>query len=192
MRRSDDDLRYPPELTGRTGFKNFTWTTEAIADWLTDNTAMPDLPAALRGWDLLQFDGIDSADKAMAALVSHLWSRGNTVRREEGDSCWRIELPAQWSDYEARLSKSNRKLARRLQKRQFDTGRAVLHTAADDEQFDRGFEILVDWHQRRWQSRGEAGCAAAVGTVPDMASRGPLAWWRVVGAVGAVVFGVAG
>ena len=33
MRRSDDELRYPPELTGRVGFKNFTWTIEAIADW---------------------------------------------------------------------------------------------------------------------------------------------------------------
>jgi len=33
MRRPEDDMRYPPELTGRVGFKNFTWTTEAIADW---------------------------------------------------------------------------------------------------------------------------------------------------------------
>jgi len=33
MKRADDDMRYPPELTGRVGFKNFTWTTEAIADW---------------------------------------------------------------------------------------------------------------------------------------------------------------
>ncbi len=33
MRRSEEDMRYPPELHGRTGFKNFTWTTEAIADW---------------------------------------------------------------------------------------------------------------------------------------------------------------
>jgi len=33
MRRPEDDMRYPPELTGRVGFKNFTWTMEAIADW---------------------------------------------------------------------------------------------------------------------------------------------------------------
>jgi len=33
MRRHEDDMRYPPELTGRVGFRNFTWTTEAIADW---------------------------------------------------------------------------------------------------------------------------------------------------------------
>jgi hypothetical protein len=33
MRRTEEDMRYPPELEGRTGFKNFTWTTEAIESW---------------------------------------------------------------------------------------------------------------------------------------------------------------
>jgi hypothetical protein len=33
MRRFEEDMRYPPELHGRTGFKNFTWTPKAIGDW---------------------------------------------------------------------------------------------------------------------------------------------------------------
>ncbi|HHZ94805.1 MAG TPA: hypothetical protein EYN67_04405 [Flavobacteriales bacterium] len=33
MIRTEDEMRYPPELHGRVGFKNFAWTIEAISEW---------------------------------------------------------------------------------------------------------------------------------------------------------------
>ena len=33
MIRAEDEMRYPPEASGRRGFKNFTWSMEAVRDW---------------------------------------------------------------------------------------------------------------------------------------------------------------
>ncbi|WP_197442839.1 GNAT family N-acetyltransferase [Lignipirellula cremea] len=126
--------------------------TTAVASWLTRNN---------REWDVLELAGVSTSDCVAAKLVGNLVDNGNAVNRKEADNCWRIELPDNWDDYLAALSKSHRKQIRRLWKNAFESGRAQLHTASSPEELQRGMEILVDQHQRRRRSLGEPGCFAS-------------------------------
>ena len=133
--------------------------TQALADYLTDDglAAGPDRPH----WDLLQLDGIDAEDTAMAHLLRHLADRGCTVHRRDALSCWRLELPATWDEYLQTLSKNYRKQVRRLQRNVLDSGRAVLHSVEKSEDLPRAVDVLIDLHQRRWAALGKPGCFAS-------------------------------
>ena len=95
--------------------------TDTLAEWLTGQS---------HRWDLLQLSGVDAQDRAVAQLAEHLWARGNTIYRQAGPNCWRIELPQTWDEYLASLSKSHRKQVRRLQRRVIESGRAAHRGAA--------------------------------------------------------------
>src|SRR5688572_14081194 len=123
------------------------------AEWLRNVAADPQC-----GWDAVRLEGIDSQDAAIECFVQELSARGCSVHRRAGPNCWRLELPADWAAYEASLSKSHRKQVRRLIDRVFDSGRARLHTVADQSQLERGWQILIDLHQRRRRALGESGC----------------------------------
>jgi CelD/BcsL family acetyltransferase involved in cellulose biosynthesis len=98
-------------------------------------------------------------------LLDHLTELGNDVYPRAGLSCWRIELPGQWEDFVTRLSKSHRKQVRRAARRLVNRG-VVLHQATTLDELRQGFEILVDLHQRRWESLDEGGCFARPGFTP--------------------------
>ncbi len=170
--------------------------TEAIADWLTDAAA-----DSLDGWDLLQLEAVAAATSAMDRLVSHLWASGNTIHREPGPNCWRIALPGSWGDYVGTLSKSHRKQVRRFERRMRDEGKAEFHLVRDEEELNRGMEILVDLHQRRRQSLGEPGCfanASFAGFISDMtrdmlaSGHLQLGWLEIDGARAAAELQLAG
>lgn len=131
--------------------------TAAVARWLT---AAGPISASENAWDLLELSGIESTDCAVAQLVAHLAEEGCVVHRRPGPNCWRIELPLTWDEYVASLSKSHRKQVRRGERKLETPGHAVLHTASNDIELNRGLAILVDLHQRRRQSLGEPGCFA--------------------------------
>jgi CelD/BcsL family acetyltransferase involved in cellulose biosynthesis len=130
----------------------------SLADWLTGHA---------RDWDLLEWDNVEADDPALGLLANELAARGHIVRRERALACWRLAFPESWEAYEARLSKSHRKQARRHESRLLDTGRAVLHTVGPGdagpltEQFDHAYSILVDLHQKRWKRRLAPGAFAS-------------------------------
>jgi CelD/BcsL family acetyltransferase involved in cellulose biosynthesis len=128
----------------------------ALADWLTENSR----GAQSGGWDVIELAGVAEGDPAVGRLLGHLADVGCAVHRRRALSCWRIDLPASWEEFVARLSKSHRKQVRRAA-RELESGRVIRRRAANLEQLGRGFEILVDLHQRRWQNRGERGCFAS-------------------------------
>lgn len=132
--------------------------TAAVAQWLT----VADDPRSDGGnaWDLLELSGVESTDSVVAQLVAHLSEEGCVVHRRPGPNCWRIELPATWDKYVAGLSRSHRRQVRRSERTLAAPGHAVLSTSDDEALLRRGFEILVDLHQRRRQSLGEPGCFA--------------------------------
>ena len=70
-------------------------------------------------------------------------------------------LRLDWEGYLEQLSKSHRKQLRQWQRRLFDTGQATFCTATDESGVERGWNILTDLHQRRWNKLGERGCFAA-------------------------------
>ena len=123
-----------------------------IAAWLTSRECGQKL------WDRLELDGVERDEPSVKALGKQLRELGNIVQLEAGLNCWRIQLPSEWDEYVACLSKSHRKQVRRADRRILQTGQAVLHTVRDSERLPEAFEILVDLHQRRRRSLGESGC----------------------------------
>mgnify|MGYP002623874260 CR=1 FL=1 len=168
----------------------------ACADWLTAAAGDPE-----HHWDTLLLEAVPACDTTMNSFVGHLWSGGSKIHREAGPNCWRIELPPTWEEYVATLSKSHRKQVRRIERRQLDSGRAVLHTTAGEAGLQRGMEILVDLHQRRRQSLGEPGCFSSdafAGFLHDtaghfhQAGKLSLAWIEIDGTPAAAEFQLTG
>ncbi len=146
----------------------------AVAGWLTRAAEARNGSDRNDSWDLLELTGVASTDATIAQLVALLAESGCSVHRRPGPNCWRIELSGSWDDYLGQLSKSHRKQVRRVERRLLESGRAVLCTAANVDELDRGLEILIDLHQRRRTSLGEPGCFASPqfdGFVRDVASQ---------------------
>lgn len=132
---------------------------ESLAHWLTEQQMAG--TSTRVDWDVLELTGIAEGDLVGKRLLESLAMLGNDVHLRPGLSCWRIALPASWPEYVATLSKSHRKQVRRLTRRMLDAGRARLHVARDALEIERAFDLLVDLHQRRWQSRGQSGIFAS-------------------------------
>ncbi len=127
-----------------------------MARWLCEQSSR----AGDDAWDVLELSGIDHHDQVTQKFISQLKHHECRVHVRPGLDCWRIELPSSWEDYVGTLSKSHRKQVRRVERRMLEPGRAVLHTAQDEQELDQGMAILVDLHQRRRSSLGEPGCFA--------------------------------
>lgn len=109
-------------------------------------------------WDRLDFEAAVVGDSTIGALVDELVIRGADVEWRPGVNYWRIPLPPTWDDYLALLSKSHRKIIRRLAAQTLDTSRAVWHTTRRADEFNRDWSAFIDLHQRRRTSLGEPGC----------------------------------
>jgi CelD/BcsL family acetyltransferase involved in cellulose biosynthesis len=72
-----------------------------------------------------------------------------------------LQLPGGWEEYLAKVSKGRRVKIRQIVKRELETGRVVSRLAETPEEFERGWRIFCDLHQRRRQSLGEKGCFAS-------------------------------
>jgi CelD/BcsL family acetyltransferase involved in cellulose biosynthesis len=129
----------------------------ALAEWLTENGRRDH--HGQESWDLLELGGVVAGDRTVSRLLDHLSDSGNEVYPRAGLSCWRIDLPACWDEYVLRLSKSHRKQVRRAARKLAEKDVQLRH-AQTMEEFDIGFAVLLDLHQRRWQSLGQQGCFA--------------------------------
>lgn len=123
-----------------------------LAGWLDNELADE--------WDAIELDQVDPTDPALATLVESLRQRDYTIHESVGMNCWRIPLPGTWDEYLARFSKRRRERVRSAYKKGFDSGRGMLHRAQTSAELSRGWEILVDLHQRRRRSLGQPGCFA--------------------------------
>jgi CelD/BcsL family acetyltransferase involved in cellulose biosynthesis len=173
--------------------------TLALADWLS--AAADGSDGERNAWNLLELNGVDAGDRTVARLVEHLAVRGKLVHRRARSSCWRVKLPRDWDAYLATLSKSHRKQLRRLERNYFRTSRARLRVARNEEELDRGLQVLVQLHQRRRESLGERGCFSStrfaafhVDTAQRLLRSGNLrlVWLEVDGRIVAVEFQVLG
>ncbi len=129
----------------------------ALANWLT--AAARDGGDNFLEWDLLELSGVVAGDRTIGPLLDHLANLGHDIHPRPGLSCWRIELPTQWGDFVARLSKSHRKQVRRAA-RILSSDKIVLRRATTPDELRHGFDLLVDLHQRRWESLDNRGCFA--------------------------------
>jgi CelD/BcsL family acetyltransferase involved in cellulose biosynthesis len=143
-----------PSLLCEPGYEDRV--TDAIACWLTNESESSSTDADT-AWDFMELGAIEQNDRAMSRLARALERAGNAVQVTSGKNCWQIELPEQWDEFLGRLSKSHRKQVRRSDRRLLNSGRVRFHRASNDDELNRGFEFLVDLHQRRWESVGQRG-----------------------------------
>lgn len=82
------------------------------------------------------------------------------VRRLPDEACYTLDLPSDWDEYVAGLSKSLRYEARRLEKAPYATGEAEVRTLKEPHEVREGLEALFDLHAKRWRKRGLPGVFA--------------------------------
>lgn len=135
----------------------------------------------LLDWDLLELEGVDSGDLAVAAFMDELRKRGCLVQRRPMESCWAVLLPETWTVFLEMQSKSHRKQLERVIRGSVDAGRGVWHRVTNADGFAQAWPMLIDLHQRRWQSVGQPGAFASQAfrdfhsdVAPRMLTRGQL------------------
>lgn len=127
---------------------------ECLADFLAQQSLGSEGQPA---WNQISLEGVDAEDTMMCHLAKALAERDLLVYGHPDSNCWRIDLPASWDEYLDRLSASHRKQLRQLQRREVQSGCAVLHTAANPDSVAAAWPMLLDLHRRRRHSLGEAG-----------------------------------
>lgn len=130
---------------------------DAFAEWL--NAANGSNSQGRRdAWDLLHLPAVVEGDPAITELAGRLSARGCRAHHREGMRTWRVTLPDNWEAYVSMLSKPGRRQARKATRRLSEPNAFDFHEASDLESLQKGFEILIDLHQRRWESVGIEGC----------------------------------
>jgi CelD/BcsL family acetyltransferase involved in cellulose biosynthesis len=126
---------------------------ERLARYLTDE--------ASNDWDLLELSGIAQHDETVEGLSRTLIDRKHLCLQTAQQSCWSVALPTDWDQYLAKLSKSRRERTRKLYRQEYLSGCAKLQMVVREDQLARAFELLIELHQRRRNSLGQAGCFAS-------------------------------
>lgn len=158
------------------------------------------LTEQLDDWDRIELTAVDADDEPVQSLVAELANRECVTAKENDGSVWILDLPRSWDDYLASLSKSHRKQIRQLQHRVLETPRVTWHYVESADQYDAGWEVLVDLHQRRRIALGEPGCFASQAfcnfhceTARRLLGRGQLrlSWLELDGSPAAVEYHLA-
>jgi CelD/BcsL family acetyltransferase involved in cellulose biosynthesis len=131
---------------------------KAVAEWLLVAAHAGEESSGNR-WDLLELEGVSAEDAMVRSLVSHLAEGGCTIHRGRHEHCWQVTLPDRLQDYLRQLSKSQAKRARRFLRRLNDNEQIAFHRNVDADP-GRGVDVLIELHQRRQRSLGQAGCFA--------------------------------
>ena len=112
-------------------------------------------------WGRLELVAIDEGDEAIELLVGELESRDALVSGQRAGNCWVIDLPETWDEYVADLSPSHRRQLRKCQRSQVESGRSRWHQVTQHSELAEAWSVLVNLHQRRRNTLGEAGCFAS-------------------------------
>ena len=123
---------------------------QRLAGWLSRD--------ARGAWHLLDLDGVAAEEPIICALANQLAGYDHAVHWQTLESAWRVTLADDWQSYLMTLSKSRRNRTRAILRDSFESGRATVHRVTTAAELKRGFEILVDLHQRRRESLAEPGC----------------------------------
>ena len=126
---------------------------QEISNWLATD--------ARREWDLVELTGVEQSNADIGTLTNLLGSRGNQIHVQQDLNCWKIELPSSWEDYLMTLFRSRRNRTRRMLKNVVDAGLGEQCVATSPEEFELGFDVLIDLHQKRRNELGEPGCFAS-------------------------------
>jgi CelD/BcsL family acetyltransferase involved in cellulose biosynthesis len=101
-------------------------------------------------WDELDLDGIDAADPCMQQLIAHLTQSTDCFSSVKSHlSTWQVDLPSDWDNLLAGLSRNHRKRILRLDRKYIRTGRATIQWVDSPTQLDAAFKTWLGFHRLR-------------------------------------------
>ena len=109
-------------------------------------------------WDLLELTGVTADEPSVLKFCESLEAAGCSLHDSDLESAWKIDLPENWEAYNTQLGKSFRRTLKKLEKDLVDTGKARFFEVTNKTEFDHGWAILLDLHQKRRESIGQPGC----------------------------------
>lgn len=128
---------------------------EAAVEWLIAN-AGADGP--LGRIDSLELEGVALTQPAAAHFTELLSASGFAHHATELEGCWKVDLPAKWSELEPQFSKSMRRKTKKATQRLLDEQTEIR--SSHDYGFEELWPTFVELHQQRRQMLGQAGCFA--------------------------------
>jgi CelD/BcsL family acetyltransferase involved in cellulose biosynthesis len=145
--------------SGDASTNHTTWLSAAGVEKRVSHAVAQFLLELDPGWRCVHLDSVDADDGAINATIAYLEGKGCLVRRTPRHNCWRIALPPTWDEYLMMLSRTHRNRCRKLQHQLLKSGRVTVHRVTGDEDFSRGFEILLHLHAARWGEKANPlGC----------------------------------
>ncbi|NNE01489.1 MAG: GNAT family N-acetyltransferase [Pirellulaceae bacterium] len=133
------------------------------------------------GWDMIDIDGVVEGDQPMTALMRELRDGGSMVHAHSRMNTWFRPREANWDDHLKRFSKTQRRKMRRWSEKVGTVAGLEKHLPESIDEALSSLDALIDLHQRRWNSVGEAGSYASaafrefiVDCTTDFCSRGRL------------------
>ncbi|MCU0708840.1 MAG: GNAT family N-acetyltransferase [Pirellula sp.] len=123
-----------------------------LVEWLMHHRDDQDI-----GWNSLVWEGIPETDTLLHEMAGALSEQGCMTLQRNPMNTWCIDLSEGWDAFLIRIRKDTRKLIRR---RLETLEQATVHWVRTSDDWHHYFQVLVDLHQRRRNSIGEAGCFA--------------------------------
>jgi CelD/BcsL family acetyltransferase involved in cellulose biosynthesis len=110
-----------------------------------------------RCFDLIEWDGVDSANPHVGRLLEALVSREMQITTTDIEGSWTAMLDKDWPSFEKRLKKCFRRKTRKAsQNRELPNVDVQIVTSAS--QIEESWPIFVHLHQARRHSLGQEGC----------------------------------
>lgn len=109
-------------------------------------------------WDVACLTNVDCDDRLTRRLIEGLAEGGCARSESRTDNCWAIDLPPSWDDFLVLHSANNRRHIRLTERRILSSDRCCVHRVETEADLARAWPILIDLHQKRFQSQGFEGC----------------------------------
>ncbi len=111
-------------------------------------------------WRQLRLAEVPTDSAAGASLAAQLPQCGRSVRVQDGQVAWFVQLAGSWDEFLGKLSRNRREKIRRA-RRDMEKHRLEFHEATGDDDIAAAWSDLKRLHQLRWQSLGQPGCFAS-------------------------------
>jgi CelD/BcsL family acetyltransferase involved in cellulose biosynthesis len=111
------------------------------------------------GWDVCELNTLCANSSTARAMLDCLKKRGWPARQWTRDSSV-VPLPDNWDTYLSQLSREQARGIERYTRRLERHHDVRIFKCATEEELQPALEVLIDLHQKRWQSQGQPGSFA--------------------------------
>lgn len=112
-------------------------------------------------WDVACLTNVDCDDRLTRRLIEGLAEGGCHRSESPTDNCWAIDLPASWEEFLSLHSGNSRRHIRLTERRILASDRCRVRRVETEADLAEAWPILIDLHQKRFQSQGLPGCFAS-------------------------------